>query len=64
MEDVQKAIIATICVLVLAGGGTLNNISERADTNGEDLEELQAFMVQLTLLLREVRQYMQQVVGL
>ena len=31
---------------------------------GRRREELQAFMVQLTLLLREVRQYMQQVVGL
>ena len=39
MEDVQKAIIATICILVLAGGGTLNNISERANTNGEEIDE-------------------------
>ena len=44
MEDVQKAIIATICVLVLAGGGTLNNISERAEANGDEIEQNQVLL--------------------
>jgi len=63
-KPILKGLVVLVVLLQINFLGLLKQGMFRVVINGEDSEAPQVFMVQLTLPLQEVRQYMQQVVGL